>query len=92
MPETEQALSLTYMYEPPHDKTNKMAWAASEDSDQTGRTVILLGLSWGGSFVSNLVKSPQIQRQHLDMTFILLTGILNNESISQPNVTRIYDL
>ena len=63
-------------FEPPHDKTNKMAcapsirpvwsesslsawkhlgplatlWAHSEDSDQTGRTVILFVLSWGSSF------------------------------------------
>ena len=89
-------------FEPPHNKTNKMAkwhvrpakthislgicpvwsesslstwrklgtlathWAHSEDSDQTGRmprpiwvfvgrTVILLVLSWGGSFVSQQV-------------------------------------
>ena len=78
------------MFEPPHDKTNKVACAPSEDSDQpslirtfavrmkkawvlsyqlsaredsdqtgrlprliwvfAGRTVILLVLSWGGSF------------------------------------------
>ena len=44
--------------EPPNDKTNKMAYGPSEDSDQpgmpglirvfAGRTVILLVLSWGG--------------------------------------------
>ena len=44
------------LYKPPHDKTNKMACAPSEDSDQpgrmprlirvfAGRTVILLVLS-----------------------------------------------
>ena len=87
-------LALSCSFEPPHDKTNKMAcapsenrsvwasaqsdqsllsawrklgslatcWVHSEDSDQTGqmprliwvfagRTVFLLVLSWGGSFV-----------------------------------------
>ena len=29
-------------YEPPHDKTNKMACAPSEDSDQTGRMPSLI--------------------------------------------------
>ena len=31
------------MIEPPHDKTNKMACAPSEDSDQPGRTCHFVG-------------------------------------------------
>ena len=31
-----------YLYEPPHDKTNKMAWAPSEDSDQPGHPPSLI--------------------------------------------------
>ena len=34
-----------YINEPHHDKTNKMAYAPSEDSDQPGRAAILLVLS-----------------------------------------------
>ena len=46
-------------YEPPHDKTNKMAYAHSEDSDQPGRMV----LSWGGSiiFISLRPKSCPLE-------------------------------
>ena len=81
-----------FSFEPPHDKTNKMACALSEESDQSslsawrklgslathwahskdfdqtgkmprliwvfaGRTVILLVLSWGGSFFLVLFSS-----------------------------------
>ena len=44
-------------FEPPHDKTNTMACAPSEDSDQpflhekNSAHVIMLVLSCGGSFV-----------------------------------------
>ena len=43
----------TSSYEPPHDKTNKMACAPSEDSDQPGHPPSLISLrcpheeSWG---------------------------------------------
>ena len=48
-------------YEPPHDKTNKMACAPSEDSDQPGHTPSLISLIWvfagrTGRFVGFLVR------------------------------------
>ena len=37
-----QTEKFSYKYEPPHDKTNKMACAPSEDSDQPGHPPSLI--------------------------------------------------
>ena len=107
------AQSSFYSFEPPHDKTDKMACAPSEDSDQPGHppslirvfavrmtnalathwahsedsdqiwvfawcTVILLALSWGGSFylVPSLPDSAQpIESINSIKVFTSSTGI-----------------
>ena len=39
---TQEFYSPILTFEPPHDKTNKMAWAPSEDSDQPGHPPSLI--------------------------------------------------
>ena len=41
------------LYEPPHDKTNKMAWMPRLIWVFAERTATLLVLSWGGSYIFN---------------------------------------
>ena len=40
--ENQDTVAHTFVYEPPHDKTNKMACAPSEDSDQPGHPPSLI--------------------------------------------------
>ena len=98
---------LSVLYEPPRDKTNKMAcapsedsdqpghkeslgslatqWVHSEDSDQTGRmprliwvfagrTVILLVLSWGGSYFISVAQPQKFGNKTFDEQYRLATG------------------
>ena len=46
------AVKLLTVYEPPHDKTNKMACAPSEDSDQPGHPPSLISLHCAPQWVA----------------------------------------
>ena len=43
--------------EPPHDKTNKVACAPREDSDQPGHPPSLISLRWLGSLATHRAHS-----------------------------------
>ena len=54
-----QYLSNSYYLEPPHDKTNKIACALSEDSDQLGHTPSLIGVRMKKACVLSYPLSTQ---------------------------------
>ena len=61
------------IYEPPHDKTNKMACAPNEDSDQLGHPPSLISLRCPHE--ESLV--PQLPIGHTAKTLLRLGGCPN---------------
>ena len=45
-------------FEPPHDKTNKMACAPSEDSDQPGHLPSLIRVAWASAQSDQSLRCP----------------------------------
>ena len=72
-----------FKFEPQHDKTNKMVCVPSKDT--LGAQIILLVLSWGGTF-ENYCKNLK-KKNHLKK-LLLLSWNLNSEDLLYRNVSK----